>query len=512
MASYNTNNRQWQADDNRHELSNLAASEQVNTTFGSTNSIISQALPEPLGAPPGWHSEIIHSNSPVVNEYTDDYYANNTYATGAVAQAQQTNIVRNNSNQFINASVDNGSFHQQQPILTEHQQHDIIQRVERQNPLIVHKQLPNNLVTYQQKIAVRYLQPPPLPPPGPLIIREIRPPPPPPQSPIQIQQRPPPPPTPVPLILRERPPLLPPRTPAQIVQKLLPPPPPAPRRVIIERFPECPPKPADIIIERWLPYKQTGQRRILVERAPTPYIAPREPNLLILHDAPRARVHKEFINEGVIQADPDSYLQRYGGELHNWNTSSYLVDEAVRAVPPPSIGFTDHHYLHDNYASYSDEYRRARSPYLSSSWDRTRYETSIPRSTSYHYGYTDYGSPYSYSTHPSSRYRYNSYRSYDDYYPHRGNYLTMTDITPSWNRYCNSSYDRYPSSYDRYPSSYDCYPSSYDRYPSSYDRYPSSYDRYSSYYPQSTIRVGSDSEFNSVLSDLTHGRIPSGLH
>ena len=78
--------------------------------------------------------------------------------------------------------------------------------------------------------------------------------------------------------------------------------------------------------------------------------APREPNLLILHDAPHARVHKEFINEGVTRADPDYYLQRYGGELHNWNTSSYLVDEAVRAVPPPSIDF---HcvYLWDNMQS-----------------------------------------------------------------------------------------------------------------------------------------------------------------
>ncbi|CAF4740668.1 unnamed protein product, partial [Rotaria magnacalcarata] len=43
--------------------------------------------------------------------------------------------------------------------------------------------------TYTQNIKVRFLQPPPIPPPGPLIIKEVRPPQPPAPPPLRIRQQ-----------------------------------------------------------------------------------------------------------------------------------------------------------------------------------------------------------------------------------------------------------------------------------------------------------------------------------
>jgi hypothetical protein len=237
--------------------------------------------------------------------------------------------------------------------------------------------------------------------------------------------------------------------------------------------------------------------------------APQEPNLLILHDSPHARISKQFINQGVVRADPDSYLQRYGAELSSWHTSShhgYLVDEATRAIPPPLVSSSDHH---DYHTSYSDEYHRASSPYISNTWERTRVVSPIPRSASYHHGYSDYDSSDHYCNQSPHRYGYDSYRYSDGYPTHHGSYLTMTDVTPSWDSYCRSSSygSRYRSSsyYDhdyRSSSYYD-----HDYRPSSY------YDHYyqsSSHYP-STIRVRSEGELRHVLSDLTHGRVPTTL-
>jgi hypothetical protein len=217
-----------------------------------------------------------------------------------------------------------------------------------------------------------------------------------------------------------------------------------------------------------------------------------EPNLLILHDSPQARIRKEFINEGVVRADPVSYVQRYGAELNSWHTQSrhaYLVDEATRAIPPP-ITSSDHRYRHDYDGYCSDGYQRASSPYISSgTWDRARVSSPIHRSSSYHYSSSPYNFPSDYCTQSSSKYGYDSHRSYDDYSTRKESYLTMTDITPSWNRYCGSS------SHDDYPSSH---------YPSSH--YPSSSSN-----PHQTIRVNSDNEFRRVLCDLTNGHVPPPL-
>jgi hypothetical protein len=137
------------------------------------------------------------------------------------------------------------------------------------------------------------------------------------------------------------------------------------------------------------------------------------------------------------------------------------------------------HYHGD---SHLDDYHYGSSPYTSSSWDRTRVVSPIPRSSSYHYSSSRYDSPDDYCNQSSRGYGIETSRSYGDYPTRRENYLTMTDVTPSWKHYCNSP------SYDSHYSS-----------------------SYRSSYPAKTIRVNSDNELQHVLSDLTHGHVPSAL-
>lgn len=112
---------------------------------------VSHRLPSNLEAPPGWHSEIVHSNSPVPIFH----------------QAHSTAYQQS----FVPTNV----YDEQQFAFNEQQESNAFHQVQRQNlpPLIIRKQLPNNSVVYRQNVSVRYLQPPPLPPPGPLIIRKL---------------------------------------------------------------------------------------------------------------------------------------------------------------------------------------------------------------------------------------------------------------------------------------------------------------------------------------------------
>ncbi|CAF0842703.1 unnamed protein product [Adineta ricciae] len=557
MISSDINTYQTQeTDDNTYVASNFISSAPANRITTHAESIVFQALPAPLAAPVGWRSQIIHSNSPVFTDeerrlleskttYSSNYSEYNTNAgvfnasavnrfsagyTGNSDEYTSTSLSKNRAtgghvtfanNESVaenalaltdrsvenNALVTTNRYHDNQTVLTERQQHDIIQRVEHQQPppLIVRKSLPNNTVTYRQNVSVRYLQPPTPPPPGPLIIREVQPPPPPPQSPIKIQQRAPPLPTPPPLVLRERPPPPPETQAPKVVEKLLPPLPGGPRPVIVERYGACPPKPQDVIIERWLPYKQTGERRVVVERAPPPCVSEREPNLLILHDGPRACIRKEYINQGVVRADPDCYIRQYGGELNRWESNSqhaHLVSEASRAVPPPFGTFTDRYHEH-----CPGRYERARTPCIeSSTWERVRAPTSIPRCSSYSYVPSCCEPTVNYCKEVVSDCDYSYRQCYDDCYRCEDRCVdrcadrcvTTTDIIPSWNRYCrSSSYDCVPS-WNRYcrSSSYDCLPSCYSINPSCSSK---------------TIRVCSDDEFRRVLCDLTNGHVSSGL-
>jgi hypothetical protein len=254
-----------------------------------------------------------------------------------------------------------------------------------------------------------------------------------------------------------------------------------------------------------------------------------EQNVLILHDSPQAHIRKQFINEGVVRADPESYLQRYGAELSPFQSSrhGYLVEEATRIIPPPLISSSDH------------DYHRTSSPYISDTWETRRVRSPIPRSSTYHYDYSRSDSPYhycnqssrrygydpefsyndyynqsrrryeydsdfprrygydsgfsynDYCNQSSRRYGYDSYSFYDDYPTYHGDYSTMIDVTPSWDRYCRSK------SYDPY-------------YSQSYSYREPYYRSFSSYPP--TIRVRSEGEFRDVLCDLTNGRVPHELN
>jgi hypothetical protein len=192
------------------------------------------------------------------------------------------------------------------------------------NPQIIRRTMAEAPVTYEQRILVRTLQPPEVPPPGPLIIKEVSSqlPPRPPLIIRQYSQRPT---TPPPLILRERPPTPPPYIASETVVRHLPALPPPPLSVIIERYPALPEKPRDIIIERWIPYGPQPERRTIVESATvaTAYAEPR--NQIIIYEGADARVTRHFEKHEVVQEDPAAYEARYGTSLLD---SATLVQRA----------------------------------------------------------------------------------------------------------------------------------------------------------------------------------------
>ncbi|CAF4811143.1 unnamed protein product, partial [Rotaria sp. Silwood2] len=78
------------------------------------------------------------------------------------------------------------------------------------SPQIIRRTKTESPITLEQRVSIQYLQPPPLPEPGPLIIKEVRPRQPSPPSPLVIYEHASRRSTPPPLILRERPPTPPP--------------------------------------------------------------------------------------------------------------------------------------------------------------------------------------------------------------------------------------------------------------------------------------------------------------
>ncbi|UJR35351.1 hypothetical protein I4U23_028109 [Adineta vaga] len=183
-------------------------------------------------------------------------------------------------------------------------------------PEIIRRPAVQGPVTYKQNVSVRFLQPPPVPPPGPLIIKEVRPPQPPAPPPLIIRQRAPPLPTPPPLIFRERPPKVPSPVPTQTVIKKLPSTPVPPRSIIVERFPPIPPRPRDIIIERWLPYpKEPQKRKIITHRAPPPPTYPQPRNTIIVHEPIQVNVVRQIHRLDVQVQNPQDYIARYGHSL-----------------------------------------------------------------------------------------------------------------------------------------------------------------------------------------------------
>jgi len=207
------------------------------------------------------------------------------------------------------------------------------------NPQIIRRPAPGGNLTYTQNIRVRFLQPPPVPPPGPLIIKEVRPPQPPPPPPLRIRQQAPSLPQPPPLVLRERPPVAPASVASQTVVRRLAALPVPPRSVIIERLPAAPPRPRDIIIERWVPYGAQAKRRTIVQRAAAAqqYAQPR--NVIIQYEAPQVRIVRQFQRLGVTQENPAVYVQRYGASLLE---AQVLLQQAraagvIEDISPPAV-------------------------------------------------------------------------------------------------------------------------------------------------------------------------------
>ncbi|CAF2596706.1 unnamed protein product [Rotaria sp. Silwood2] len=197
------------------------------------------------------------------------------------------------------------------------------------NPQIIQRK-GSNSVTYKQNIIVRFLQPPPIPNAGPLVIKEISPQQQPPLPPLVIKQRPTPPKTPPPLIIREKPPPLPSTLATKVITRHLPPDPTPPRAVIIERLPPLPPKPRDIIIERWLPYEIINQKRkVVVERVQkTSKDYPQPKNVIITYEPVHAKIERHFQKQSVIREDPQAYTNRFGEQL----VEPAAVVEQARAV------------------------------------------------------------------------------------------------------------------------------------------------------------------------------------
>ncbi|CAF3005650.1 unnamed protein product [Rotaria sp. Silwood2] len=498
---------------------NLLSTTQLILKQAFSQSILAQALPESLAATSGWYSELLDSLLPISNEMETNLNFNNNNnndenfiqenenyqnintingppiifsstdefnrAVNEISSSTMfpsTSIKTSSISEYSNITLNDCTNHEAEINLMENQQISLVNTKDNEAPtpppIIIRKTVPNNTITYQQNVSVRYLQPPTPPPHGPIIIREVCPAPPPPEPPVKIRQVPPPAITPPPLVIRTRPPPAPRRLSPTVIEKILPPPPRPPPRMIVERFAACPPKPADVIIERWLPYKRTDRRQIFYQRVPATNIRQKEPNILIIHERPQARIHKEFINGGVVQADPQSYLQRYAAELdsdHKKSQFANIIGEATRVVPPPQtkVSTIGQHSLPQSPTSYLHRYQPSPSASVSNAWDKMKSSSPIPHLGSYPDEYSKFDS--------SSRYSPQFPDGIQD-----GNMKNMIEITDLWSGHDNSS-----SSGVHLPSYQFSSPSSLP--------------------PSRTIQVNTDDELQHVLSNLTHGQVPSPL-
>ncbi|CAF2115095.1 unnamed protein product [Rotaria magnacalcarata] len=262
------------------------------------------------------------------------------------------------------------------------------------NPQIIRRAAAEGPLTYQQKVLVRFLQPPALPPPGPLIIKEVRPPQPPPPPPLRIRQAAPNLPQPPPLILRERPPLPPAQIPAQTVTRRLPPIPVPPRSIIVERYPTCPQKPRDIIIERWIPYGPPVQRRTVIQRAPAPvkYTQPR--NYVIVYEPVQARVIRQFRRIGVNKEDPEAYKARYGSTLLDSPTLVRVARNAgvIEDISPPTVSSPTYKGTNENNLDSNQLSRTISGSFISSGTNNAHGIPSIRGNQAVNYSNTTYSS------------------------------------------------------------------------------------------------------------------------
>jgi hypothetical protein len=198
------------------------------------------------------------------------------------------------------------------------------------NPEVIRKRL--DKVRYTQEVAVRYLNPPQPPKPGDLVIVErqsqI-----PPAPPVVLRQEACQPKTPPPQVYREAPPRRPAQIPQQVVEVEGTPVPPPARRVVLEKLTSLPPKPQNVLIEKWLPYKPQ-KRRVVYQRS-CRQVPPNPRNLVIEWEAPDVEVEKVCRELGVVNADPEEYVRRYGNELRQPNQIPDLCPSSPPQQPEP---------------------------------------------------------------------------------------------------------------------------------------------------------------------------------
>ncbi|CAF1495860.1 unnamed protein product [Adineta steineri] len=288
--------------------------EQIEARISSTNAKSNHTL-----------YDSVHQNHYYNGNVTNDIYQNNYSSSHSIGRA--------------NDSIDNVVIYTKTAKETNEYLNKIAKDI---HPIsktqIIREVMPQSKATNEQLVSIRFLKPPDLPPPGPLIIKEVRVPQPPTPPPIIIHECPSPPPTPPPLILRERPPTPPEPIPTETVTHYLPPTPPRPRSVIIKRYPALPEKQRKIIIERWIPYERQPERQVIVHpaQAPCPIKYPQpyyKTNPYGTPDAHIARRFEELVGRDYLV----SYRSRYGSSFLVSPTPSQRDRDAGIFENSPSI-------------------------------------------------------------------------------------------------------------------------------------------------------------------------------
>lgn len=164
--------------------------------------------------------------------------------------------------------------------------------------------------TYEQRVSVRCLQPPPIEI-GRRIIRRVQRQAP--QKKIIIREKQQFTTTKCPLVLRERPPIPPTYTEDEIVEEELPPIE-GPPIVVLERYAAPSEQPRDIHIERWCDYQVTSGSTTVID--PEPILMKQEPTLEIVEYEPGpAKVIRKFERLGISRENPKAYESLFGSML-----------------------------------------------------------------------------------------------------------------------------------------------------------------------------------------------------
>jgi hypothetical protein len=113
-------------------------------------------------------------------------------------------------------------------------------------------------------------------------------------------------------------------------------------------LPALPAPPPSVIVERWLPYEAQKRRVIHVHPTEPDVVYEKVRNVIIQWETAKAVVHQEFKDLGVVRADPQEYLEKYGSSLkrleempdfvRDFKTPSDLLPKTPLTTPPELEG------------------------------------------------------------------------------------------------------------------------------------------------------------------------------